>query len=89
MVSERHSLLHLITRGKKQPDGIRSLSEKHPREREPRDAARMRPRDRRSITHCIAIRSLMSLPLDEKRDVRARRGNYFMAASSAIGLDSG
>ena len=24
-----------------------------------------------------------------KRDVRARRGNYFMAASSAIGLDSG
>lgn len=31
MVSERHSLLHLITRGKKQPDEIRSLSRMLPR----------------------------------------------------------
>lgn len=60
MVSKRHSLLHLITRGKKRPDEIRS----------------------REIT------SLMNL-FPMRRDIRAGRGNYFMPASSTIGLDSG
>lgn len=43
MVSERHSLLHLITPGKKQPDEIRSLSGKL--SREPRDATPRSPID--------------------------------------------
>lgn len=75
MVSERHSLLHLITHGKKQPGDSLAVREAS----SSRATSRMRSRDRRSITHCIAIRNLMShSPM--KRGVRARRGNYFMAA---------
>lgn len=76
MVSERHSLLHLITCGKKQPDEIQ-LALREASSKLPRDAARIRVgiayahRDRRSITHRITIRRLDE-PFPMKRGVRAR-----------------